>query len=182
MKLWLVRHAQTSAAAGVCYGRTDVSVPAEATRVAAESIAPMLPPGIEMVTSPLQRCAGLAQAIATLRPDLEWQIDARLAEMDFGAWEERLWADIERGEFEAWTRDFSDACPGGSGESTRRFMQRIGLAFDAWRDAGRDAVWVTHAGVIRAVWLLLEGVRCPAHAGQWPAQPIAFGACLTIEA
>ena len=163
-------------------GEPMFPVPADATRAVAERIAPTLPPGIAIASSPLQRCAALAQAIAALRPDLRCQIDARLAEMDFGGWEECNWADIERGALDAWTRDFGDACPGGTGESTRRFMQRIGLAFDAWRDSGRDAVWVTHAGVIRAVWLLRQGVRCPERSDQWPAQPIAFGECVTIEA
>jgi alpha-ribazole phosphatase len=182
MTLWLLRHAPTSAAAGSCCGRTDVPVPAGATLAVAERIAPALPPGIALASSPLQRCAGLAEAIAALRPDLQWHVDARLAEMDFGAWEERSWAEIDRGEIEAWTRDFADARAGGSGESTRQFMQRIGLAFDAWREAGRDAAWVTHAGVIRAVWLLQQGVRCADRADQWPTRPIPFGACVTIEA
>lgn len=182
MKLRLLRHAQTSAAAGLCYGRTDVAVPPEATQAVAERIAPDLPVGIVVACSPLQRCAGLAQALSALRPDLRPQPDPRLAEMDFGAWEESPWSAIDRAEFDAWTRDFADLRAGGSGESTRQFMQRVGEAFDAWREAGRDAVWVTHAGVIRAAWLLQEGVRCVAHADQWPAQPIAFGECVTIEA
>jgi len=181
MRLALVRHAQTDAAAGLCYGRTDVAVPPEAMRALAESIAPQLAPGTEIVCSPLQRCAGLAQAVAALRPELALRIDARIAEMDFGAWEGRTWSAIDRAEFDAWTRGFADVRAGGSGESTRAFMQRVGEAFDDWRDAGRDAAWITHAGVIRAVWLLRAGVRCAERADQWPAQPIAFGECVTVE-
>jgi alpha-ribazole phosphatase len=181
MKLRLLRHPETSAAPGLCYGRTDVPVPPAATQSVAERIARGLPAGIALVTSPLRRCAGLAQALSALRPDLQPQFDARLAEMDFGAWEERPWSAIARAEFDAWTRDFADMRAGGSGESTREFMQRVGEAFDAWRGGGRDALWVTHAGVIRAAWLWREGVRCVAHADQWPAQPIAFGECVTIE-
>ncbi len=181
MTLLLLRHAQTSAAAGHCYGRTDVAVPAEATLALAERTAAELPANIALVSSPLQRCATLAHAIAALRPDLPLHIDPRLAEMDFGGWEERRWAAIERAEFEAWMADFADARAGGTGESTRQFMQRVGSAFDAWRDGGRDALWVTHAGVIRAVWLLRQGVRCAERADQWPAQPIAFGECVAVD-
>jgi alpha-ribazole phosphatase len=182
MKLGLVRHAQTDAAAGFCYGRSDVAVAPEAMRLLAERIAPQLAEGIEIVCSPLQRCAGLAEAIARLRPGLALRTDARIAEMDFGSWEGRSWSSIGRTEFEAWTRSFADARAGGDGESTRAFMQRVGQAFDEWREAGRDALWITHAGVIRAVWLLREGVRCAERADQWPAQSIAFGESVVVEA
>lgn len=181
MKLGLVRHAQTTAAAGLCYGRTDVAVRPEAMRTLAERIAPQFAEGAEIVCSPLQRCTGLAQAIAALRPGLALRTDVRIAEMDFGSWEGRPWSSIDRAEFDAWTGSFADARAGGSGESTRAFMQRVGEAFDEWREGGRDALWITHAGVIRAVWLLREGVRCAERADQWPAQPIAFGEHLTIE-
>ncbi|MDM0072965.1 histidine phosphatase family protein [Variovorax sp. J2P1-59] len=182
MKLLLVRHAQTTAAEGQCYGRTDVPVLPELTLAAAERVVPVLPHGVEMACSPLARCADLAQAISALRPDLRARPDPRIAEMDLGAWEERPWSSIDRAEFEAWTRDFADTRAGGSGESTRQFMQRVGEAFDEWRAGGRDAIWVTHAGVIRAVWLLRDGVRSVERGDQWPAQPIAFGECVTIEA
>lgn len=181
MKLGLVRHAETDAAAGLCYGHSDVAVPPEAMRTLAERIAPQLAEGIEIVCSPLQRCAGLAEAIARLRPGIALRTDARIAEMDFGSWEGRSWSSIERTEFDAWTRSFADARAGGCGESTRAFMQRVGEAFDDWRGAGRDALWITHAGVIRAVWLLRDGVRCAERADQWPARPIAFGEHLTVE-
>lgn len=181
MKLGLVRHAETTAVAGSCYGCTDVGVPPEATRAIAERIAPALPSDIELVCSPLQRCATLAQAIASLRPELALRVDARIAEMDFGNWEGRAWSSIERAELDAWTRAFADARPGGTGESTRQFMRRVGEAFDDWRAAGRDALWVTHAGVIRAVWALHDGLRCVERADQWPSRPIAFGEWIVVE-
>ena len=181
MKLVLVRHAETAAATGLCYGRTDVAVWPEAMRKLAGRIAPQLAEDIEeIVCSPLQRCAGLARAIAALRPGLAVRTDARIAEMDFGSWEGRAWSSIDRAEFDAWTRDFADARAGGSGESTRAFMQRVGEALDAWRASGRDALWITHAGVIRAVWLLRDGVRCAERADQWPRQPIAFGEQVSV--
>jgi alpha-ribazole phosphatase len=181
MRLVLVRHAQTTAAVGQCYGRTDVSVLPEVTLAVAERVAPVLPGGVEMACSPLTRCADLARAICALRPDLRPRPDPRIAEMDLGVWEERPWSAIDRAEFEAWTRDFADTRAGETGESTRQFMQRVGEAFDGWRASGRDAIWVTHAGVIRAVWLLRDGMRCVERGDQWPARPIAFGECVTIE-
>ncbi len=181
MKLWLVRHALTDAAPGLCYGRTDVGVPAEATLQAAQGVVAQIPLGVALYGSPLRRCAELARTLAMLRPDLQARIDPRLAEMDFGAWEGRLWSSIAREDFDAWTGNFADGNPGVHGESTRRFMQRVGEAFDDWRASGRDAVWVTHAGVMRAVQLLHRGVRHVERADEWPSQPIGYGEWQLIE-
>ena len=176
MKLGLVRHAQTTAAAGLCYGRTDVAVPPEAMRALAERIAPQLA-GRRRRSS--ARPCSAAPAWRRRSPrcgPASWSAPMRASpRWIFGAWEGRPWSSIDRAEFDAWTRDFADARAGGSGESTRAFMQRVGEAFDEWREAGRDALWITHAGVIRAVWLLREGVRCAERADQWPRRPIAFG-------
>jgi len=182
MKLLLVRHARTTAIDGYCYGRTDVSVLPEVTRAVAESVAPLLPEGVPLTCSPLSRCSDLARTITELRPDLRvLQTDPRIAEMDLGDWETQLWSAIDPAELDAWTRDFAETRAGRSGESTRQFLLRVGEAFDAWKAGGRDAVWVTHAGVIRAAWLLRDGIRAIERSEQWPAQPIAFGECVTIE-
>ena len=181
MKLWLVRHAQTDAAPGLCYGTTDVCVPAEATLAVAEAVVSRLPEGIALAHSPLRRCAELAHAIGRLRPDLVIRTEPRLAEMDFGDWEGQPWSSIARAEFDAWTCNFAEGVPGGHGESTARFLQRTGAAFDEWRASGQDAVWVTHAGVMRAVQLLHRGVRRFDDVAQWPSEPIDYGACQLIE-
>ncbi|RYY98726.1 MAG: phosphoglycerate kinase, partial [Comamonadaceae bacterium] len=133
--------------------------------------------------SPLQRCRGLAAALIERRPDLgPCSFDASIAEMDFGSWEGQAWSAIPRTEFDAWAADFGDAAAGGSGESTGLFMRRVAVAYDAWISEGRDALWVTHAGVIRAVWLLHAGTRRVASAGQWPGTAIEPGECVSIEA
>ncbi len=179
--LWLLRHAPVRSAAGLCYGRTDLACAAEATQAAAAAIAPLLPQGIALYASPLQRCATLAAIIAQRRPDLAVETDSRLAEMDFGSWEGQAWDAIARADFDAWMGDFADARAGVHGESTRRFMGRVGGAWDDWLASGRDAVWVTHAGVMRAVLLLQQGVRCPGTAGEWPNRAIGFGEWMRLE-
>lgn len=181
MKLWLVRHALTDAAPGLCYGATDVTVPPGVTRAVALQVAPRIPPNAVLRASPLRRCAELARAIAEVRADLQVEIDVRLAEMNFGGWEGRPWSSIARAEFDAWTSDFAEGRPGGHGESTREFIQRVGMAFDDWRASGADTVWITHAGVMRAVALLHRGVRSVSRASEWPATPIDYGECLLIE-
>ena len=93
MKLWLLRHAPVIAPAGTCYGATDYAAEMQATLLAAANAASLLPKlsqlpqGLAFYSSPLQRCTVLANALLQLRPDLEpLQLDARLAEMDFGDW------------------------------------------------------------------------------------------------
>nr|WP_293193082.1 histidine phosphatase family protein [Ottowia sp.] len=68
------------------------------------------------------------------------------------------------------------------GETVDELMARVGAAWDDWRAGGRDAVWVTHAGVIRAAALLARGARRIERAGDWPAEPLAFGAAVVLEA
>jgi len=182
VKLWLLRHGPVDLASGTCYGATDVTAEAEATQGAAATAAPLLPTGIALHSSPLQRCKALADAIAALQPErMPFRLDARLAEMNFGEWEGHAWSAIDRTAFDAWMADFEDARAGVTGDSTRRFMQRVGAAWDEWRASGRDALWVTHAGVIRAVWLLQKGIRCPANASEWPTQAIDFGELTSVE-
>lgn len=181
-RLWLLRHAPVHAPPSVCYGSTDFAAQHDATRQAAAAIARVLPSGVDVFTSPLQRCTQLAQAVAAARPDLTVpRTDARLAELHFGDWEGRPWSSIARVEVDTWADDFLDARPGQSGESTRAFMQRVGQAWDAWCASNRDALWVTHAGVIRAVALIEQGVRLPATAAAWPLQGTACGAWTTVE-
>ncbi|WP_298932895.1 histidine phosphatase family protein [uncultured Ramlibacter sp.] len=180
MKLWLVRHAAPCVEAGICYGSTDLPSDAAATAQAAFQLAAVLPQGLALATSPLQRCEQLAQCLRELRADLPLKSDARLAEMDFGAWEGRRWDAIGEAALAQWTADFWQHHPGG-GESLAQFMARVGAAFDDSVRAGRDAVWITHAGVIRAVQLLITGQRSVQHAHQWPVQAPAFGAWQVLE-
>lgn len=174
MKLWLVRHAQPLIGSGICYGRLDMPADAAATAACARQLAALLPQGLRVACSPLQRCEQLGHSLYAQRPDLTYKIDPRLREMDFGQWEGRAWETISRDELQAWTDDFSGYAAGGHGESVTAFMMRVASAFDALPGDG-DAVWITHAGVIRAVELLVQGVRGIRHAGQWPLEAPKYG-------
>lgn len=174
MTHWLVRHAQPLIAPGVCYGATDVPADAQATRQAAQALAGVLPHGVLMQVSPLQRCEQLAQALCGLRPDLAYKLEARLQEMDFGCWEGERWDAIPASAYDAWTTDFAQHRFGGA-ESVAGFMQRVVAVWDEAPAAGGHRVWITHAGVIRAATLLAQGVRTLERAEQWPAGAPAFG-------
>ncbi len=174
MTLWLVRHAQPLVEPGICYGQLDVAADPHATHICAQALAKVLPPGIAVTSSPLQRCEQLMPVLLGLQPDLTLKTDARLQEMDFGDWEGRAWADIPRAELDAWTADFADYAVGKTGESVARFMARIASAFDELPGTS-DTLWITHAGVIRAAQLLARGVRQVERANEWPAQALAYG-------
>lgn len=174
--IWLVRHAQPLIEAGICYGALDVAADPQATRVAAQALASILPVGALVVTSPLQRCELLAQVLYALRPDLSYKTDVRLAEMDFGVYEGRRWDSISAQAYDDWTADFWRHRFGGV-QSVAEFMARVALAWDEARSAGADKprVWITHAGVIRAASLLASGIREVHQATLWPVAAPSFG-------
>jgi len=179
MTLWLVRHAQPLVAPGVCYGALDVSADADATAKAAQALAAELPPNLFVQVSPLQRCEQLAQCLRGLRHDLTFNAESRLQEMDFGVWEGLAWSDIPRTAMEAWTADFGGHRFGGV-ESANDVLQRVAQVWDACRTAAQPVVWITHAGVIRAVNLIAQNQRAVMNAEDWPREAPAFGAWQTL--
>ncbi|MDO5624880.1 MAG: histidine phosphatase family protein [Pseudomonadota bacterium] len=178
--LWLARHAPVLAPPGLCYGALDLPADTAATRQAAQALAQQLPQGLAVRASKLQRCELFAQELQAMRADLQSQPDARLREMDFGAWEGRPWADIARADVDRWMNDFADAPPGEGGETVRAFMARVGEAWDDWRASAADALWITHAGVMRAALLLARGVRLPTSAADWPRDDFPPGGVLRL--
>jgi alpha-ribazole phosphatase len=180
MKLWLVRHARPLVEPGVCYGASDIPADAVATRNCAALFAPLVPTGLTLWSSPLQRCTQLAQALLVLRPDLTLNIDARLSEMDFGRWEGVRWDDIPRAAFDDWTANFDVARFGGR-ESVNELLQRVAAVRAEVLARGQDAVWVTHAGVLRAMALLDQGLTALSQAPQWPQEVAGWGEWQALE-
>lgn len=174
MRLWLARHARPLVAEGLCYGALDMAADENETAAAAARLAEILPHGVGVASSPLRRCAQLAQALALLRPDLVPRLDARLAEMDFGSWEGRAWNGLDRGEIDAWTSDFAGYRAGGSGESVSTFAARIDAILQETRGAGRDQAWIAHGGVYKVLVRRLEGLEL-ARASDWPVETLEWG-------
>ncbi|MFT3719451.1 histidine phosphatase family protein [Pseudorhodoferax sp.] len=180
MQLWLLRHADVQQAAGLCYGATDVPAQADRTEACAVRLAPLLPHGVRAWTSPLRRCRALADALQALRPDLQATADPRLAEMDFGTWEGQSWDAIGPDALAAWTADFLHHRPGG-GESVAQFLARVRQALEEYAaPGGAHGLWITHAGVIKAVRLLHAGTRI-ARADEWPRDSVACGDWLVLD-
>ena len=173
MSLWLARHARPCIALGTCYGALDIAADDDATQAAASLLVAALPEGTRIVSSPQKRCVQLAGALSQLRPHWPASQDARLREMDFGTWEGRLWTEIGQEALDAWTGDFAQHRPGG-GDNVVAFMERVAQAWDEL-DTVTPTLWITHAGVIRAVALLNAGTRGVDQASHWPRMALPYG-------
>lgn len=174
MEFWLARHAQPTIAAGVCYGASDIEADPVHTYLCADALAEVLPSGIAVWTSPLQRCRVLAQALIERRGDLRLRMDPRLREMDFGCWEGIAWDHIPPAAFDAWTQDFLHGRFGGA-DSVAQLLLRVSAAWHDTVAQGRDALWVTHAGVIRALGIVVAGKEAPRQAADWPHEVLGMG-------
>jgi alpha-ribazole phosphatase len=188
MRLYLIRHPQPVVAAGVCYGSSDIAVtPQERERVANElaassGLSALLPRGLPVYSSPLRRCAGLAQQLFVRLQGASLSFDPRLEEMHFGAWELRAWDDIAHDEVDAWAQDVVAYRPGG-GECVMDMAQRVDAFYQEAQAAGGDRIVVCHAGTIRLLFACRQGgssLAIAQRAGQVQLK-IDYGQVVTLD-
>jgi len=146
MEIYLIRHTAVRAP-GICYGYCDVPL-ADTFATEAVQLRPKLPPlPYRVFSSPAQRCLALAEAVATdITPD------ERLREMNFGAWENRLWTELPRTETDPWMADYVTLAP-PNGETFGAVQQRA-AAFLTELTAtavAEPTLVFTHGGTIRAL-------------------------------
>ncbi len=150
MALTLIRHTRVAVAPGLCYGRIDVPL-ADTFEAEAAQIEAQLARGPRRVfTSPSTRCRRLAEQLT----EGVVHVDERLRELDFGVWENRRWDDLPRSEVDGWAARYVEVAPPG-GESFHELAERV-ASFRREYDL-KDAVVVTHGGVIRAWLCQIEG-------------------------
>jgi alpha-ribazole phosphatase len=166
MQLFLIRHPRPLIAGGLCYGQLDVDC--EDPQVLATQLARSLPADTPVISSPLRRARRLALAL-----DPQATADARLSEINFGAWEGQPWDSIARTALDAWAADLLNFVPPG-GESVAD-LQRRALDFVASLAVPRAAL-VTHAGIMRA----LVGQARQLPVDQWTQLSFAFGGLVEI--
>ncbi|WP_428425046.1 histidine phosphatase family protein [Methylibium sp.] len=168
------RHPTPKGAAGRCIGaRTDLPVDRRKAKRLAHHIRAVarrkaLPRVV--ATSPLARCRDVGRWLR--RFGFRHVVDARLAELDFGAWEGRLWCAIEQLEVDAWARDLAGQAPGG-GERVQALLARVA----AVHRQPSAALLVTHGGWLSAAAWLMRGEPKAPTAGEWPRAP-GYGRCV----
>lgn len=155
MDIYLIRHTQTAAEPGLCYGQTDVSLASSfADELSAvKGKVPQATAESFTVSSPLTRCLHLAGHLSK-----NVIIDPRLSELHFGDWEGRRFDEIEPDLLRHWTDHFVDTAP-PNGESFTDLHQRLGGFWqDLIKQPHEQAFVVTHAGAIRALLAQVLGL------------------------
>lgn len=144
-RLWLVRHPPVAVERGICYGRSDVALAGPAAEAAA-ALRAELPSAVRVVSSPLRRCAELAQALSDAVT-----FDRRLQEMDFGDWEMRRYDTLPRADIDLWSADvWGFRIPGG--ESAADMAARAWAGWEEWGQThDGDLVMISHGGPIRTM-------------------------------
>ena len=147
MRVYLVRHTTVVWDGAItCYGNTDIDVrdtfPQEAT-ACQERIKDLV---VDRVyTSPLQRAAKLA----TFCGYASAEQDARLKEMNFGAWEGQPWSEIIKGEdyHSFFSRYLTERTPGGECQNDQ--FERVKDFILEKKAEGHESILVfCHGGVI----------------------------------
>jgi broad specificity phosphatase PhoE len=166
MILTFMRHPPVDAGSERCIGQTNVELSREgraALLPLAEEACRLKPDKI--LSSDLQRCQLLAEAIATrlgllAEPDPVWR------EVSFGTWENRTWSDIQAREphvFSEWITNFDMVAP-PVGESFENLQARVLRGVKGkivGPNCGTPALHIlviTHAGVIRAAVSAFSGL------------------------
>lgn len=157
MNITLIRHIKTTAPEGICYGQTDVALPADygpSHQIIANQL--NLERFDVVFSSPLQRCALLAKS---LKRDVIF--DERLMELNFGSWEMQMWSAIEKHpEGADFFNDYLNIAP-PNGESFNELMFRIDNFLDdvTKQHPNKNVLVVTHGGPIRAFHVLINGLK-----------------------
>jgi alpha-ribazole phosphatase len=156
---WWIRHAPVTGQQGRIYGNRDVACDCSDEAVF-RALAGRLPAAAVWIVTPLGRTRATAEAIARHHAaapadyPADYEIEARLAEQDFGNWQGLTHDELARQRSGAWHRFWlapaAEVPPGG--ESFAALSARVAeaIAERTRRHAGRDIVCVSHGGPIRA--------------------------------
>ena len=155
------RHPRPLVGSRVCYGRMDVALaePAAVGAAALIEAAWMQDGGMpieRIISSPLSRALDVARVVAA-ETGAPLRTDDRLVELDFGTWEGQPWATLPRAEIDAWAADPLHYQPGG-GECVMDVLRRVRHAWTGIASAAETTLVLTHAGPIRCLLHIAQGV------------------------
>jgi broad specificity phosphatase PhoE len=156
-ELIVIRHGETEwSKSGRHTGRTDVPLTARGEQAAA-ALAPALARHhiSAVLVSPADRARRTAQLAGLIRPDAPWpvKIDPDLREWDYGGYEGRTTADIQK-ERPGWYLWRDGVIPGDAdhpGETVQQVGQRVDRVLARVRPllSGGDVVLVAHGHSLR---------------------------------
>jgi probable phosphoglycerate mutase len=154
----LVRHGLTAVTGSVLSGWTPGIALDDRGNAQAQALAARLAPVPldAIITSPLDRCAETAAAIAATRPGVPFHRDERIGECKYGDWtgqplkrlaKEPLWRVVQQ-------HPSAVRFPGPDGESMLDMQHRAVSAIRNWNSTlGQDACYLvcSHGDVIKAI-------------------------------
>jgi alpha-ribazole phosphatase len=145
MEIYLVRHTETVAPKGICYGQADVDIKEPYLDIF-QGIKEQLPTDAIVYSSPLMRCKKMAEFFSE-----SIIFDARLKEMNFGNWELKAWNDIPLEEINPWMDNFVTVrVP--NGESFEDLYQRAIEFYSELLQKKEDKmILFCHDGTIRSI-------------------------------
>jgi broad specificity phosphatase PhoE len=157
-QIHFIRHAETTAAPGFLVGSTDVGLSATG-RAQAESLSARLPEGVPCLCSPMLRTRETLEQFQARGIATEVHFDERLREIDFGDYEMKTFAEIEKSgvEMDDWLEYTRFSFPGG--ESIAHFTRRLEDVLHSIRvGQERQLLVLTHGGAIRTLLCLILGL------------------------
>lgn len=149
MNIYLIRHGKTAANEKHLYcGRTDLPLSPQG-RAEVERLRYDVPGNVRFFTSGLRRTN---ETLEALFGKVAYEAVPALREMDFGKFEMRGYGELKDDpEYQAWICGDNAANVTPGGESGSQMCARALAAFEAIRLEGKDAVIITHGGVIAAI-------------------------------
>jgi len=152
----LLRHPPVTIDPALCYGRREVALACGWQDGLREQHSALQALGAARVRASTQaRCREPAAWLAE-RLGIALQLDERLCELDFGTWEGRPWAALERPLLDAWAADPLGFRPPG-GESGSELVRRVGAFCADLLAAAEPCLVVSHGGPLRLLPDLLRG-------------------------
>jgi alpha-ribazole phosphatase len=149
LELYLIRHTRVAIEKSVCYGQSDIAL-ADTFQTELMEIRQKLTlnPDCVIYSSPLQRSLQLATAIC---PPVQPITDERLMELNFGNWELKKWAELNKQELDDWMNDFVNVpCTGGE-SYTDLYKRSVAFFNQCIQQPHRQVLLVSHGGVIRSI-------------------------------
>jgi len=176
--VWLVRHGEAEAPAGLAIGHGDPPLSLRGQRQIARLAKRLAAQPVQGVfSSDLHRARFTAERIA-VGHGLAVDVCPELREIDFGTWEGRALGDLwteKPDEAKAWERDLR-CVPSGFGERFEALESRV-AQFRSRLDGYRVAVVVAHRGPLAVLLHQLTGTTIEA---AW-REPLDTGAALRVE-